>query len=82
VAWRVDEIDRYIVDRERDDRRLDGDAALPFKRERIGLRVAVIDTADRGDDPRGVQQSLGKTCLPRIDVRQNAQVDRFREATI
>ena len=37
VARRVDQVDGDVVDDERDDGRLDRDAALPFQREGVGL---------------------------------------------
>lgn len=76
VAGCVDQIDRHVVDLERDDGRLDGDTALSFQRERVGLGAAVVDAADLVDDPDGVQQPLGQACLTRVYVRQNSKVQR------
>ena len=47
---RVDQVDGDVADRERDDRGLDRDAALPLQRERVGLRVAGVDAAELVDD--------------------------------
>src|SRR6266446_2821692 len=77
VAGRVDQVDRYIVDRERDDRRPDRDAALPFECERIGLRRALVDAADLVDHPGCVEQPLCESCLTGVYMRQDPQVERF-----
>ena len=76
VAGRVDQVDGDVVDRERDDRRLDGDPALPFQRERVRLRAAVVDAADLVDDAGRVQQPLCERCLTGVYMRQDSQVER------
>ena len=58
---------------ERHDGGLDGDAALPLQRERVGLGVAVVDAAELVDDAGGVQQPLGQAGLTGVDVRQDAR---------
>ena len=76
VAGRVDQVDGDVVDRERDDRRLDRDAALLLERERIGLRRPLVDAADLVDDAGGVEQPLGESCLTGVYMRQDSQVQR------
>ena len=61
---------------ERHDGGLDGDAALPFQRQRIGLGAAVVDAADLVDDTGGVEQPLGQACLTGVYMRQDPQVQR------
>ena len=74
VAGRVDQVDGDVADRERDDRGLDRDAAPALERERVGLRVAVVDAAELVDDAGGVEQPLGEGGLTGVDVRQDPQV--------
>ena len=76
VAGRVDQVDGDVVDRKRDDRRLDGDPALAFQRERVRLRAAVVDAADLVDDAGRVQQPLGERRLTGVYMRQDSQVER------
>jgi hypothetical protein len=59
----------------------DGDAALPFERQRIGLGAAVIDPADRVDDASGVEEPLGQARLTGVYMRQDAKVERSHEAS-
>jgi hypothetical protein len=56
VAGRVDQVDGDVVDAERHHRGLDGDAALPFQIQGVGLGAALIDAAELADDPGAVQQ--------------------------
>ena len=81
VAGGVDQVDRDAVDDERDDGGLDGDAALPFQRQGVGLGAAVVDAADRVDDPGGVEQPLGQAGLTGVDMRQDSQVQRVHKAS-
>ena len=60
---------------------LDGDAALPFQRQGIGLGAAVVDAADLVDDTGGVEQPLGQAGLTGVDMRQDPQVQRSHEAS-
>jgi hypothetical protein len=77
VAGRVDQVDRDVVDRERDDGGLDRDAPLPFEREGVGLRRALVDAPDLVDDAGGVEQPLGERRLTGVYMRQDPQVERF-----
>lgn len=81
VAGGVDEVDRHVVDRERDDGGLDGDAALPLQREGVGPGVPVVDTADLVDHADRVQQPLGQAGLTCVDVREDAEVEHMHEAS-
>jgi hypothetical protein len=76
VARRVDQIDRDVVDLERDDRGLDRDPALTLEREEVGLRAAVVDAADLVDDAGRVQQPLCERRLTGVYMRQDPQVQR------
>ena len=76
VAGGVDQVDRDVADGERDDGGLDGDAALAFERQRVGLGAAGVDAADLVDDPGGVQQPLGQAGLTGVDMRQDPQVEQ------
>ena len=76
MAGRVDQADRDIIDRERDDRGLDRDPALPFQRQRVGLGRAAVDAADLVDGTRGVEKPLGECCLTGVYMRQDSQVER------
>ena len=81
VAGRVDQIDGEAVDDERDDGRLNGDAALPFQRQRIGLGIAVIDAADLVDDTGCKEQSFSQACLAGVYVRQDSQIQSPHRAS-
>jgi hypothetical protein len=72
VAGGVDQVDGDVADDERHHRRLDGDAALAFQLQRVGLGAAVIDAADLADDAGGEQQPFGEGGLPGVDMRQNS----------
>ena len=74
VAGRVDQVDRDVVDDERNYRGLDRDAALPFEREGIGLSTAFVDASDLADDTGDVQEPLGEGCLTSVYMRQNPKV--------
>ena len=76
MSRRVDQIDDDVVDDERHDRGLDGDAALPFEVESVGLCGAVVDAADRVDDVGFVEESLGEARLTRVYMCQNSQIQR------
>ena len=76
VAGGVDQVDGDVVDGERHHRRLDGDAALAFQGQGVGLGAAVVDAADLVDDPGAVQQPLGQAGLAGVDMGQDAQVER------
>jgi len=81
VPGRVDQVDRHVVDDERDDRRLDRYPALALQRQRIGLRAPVIDAADLVDDAGGMQQPLGEAGLTGVYVRQDPQVQVLHGAS-
>ncbi len=81
VARSVDEVDRHVVDRERHDGGLDGDAAPALQREGVGLRVPVVDAADLVDHTDRVQQPLGQAGLTCVDVRENSEVEQVHEAS-
>ena len=78
VAGRVDQVHDEVVDRERDDRGLDRDAAPAFERERVRLRVAGVDAAERVGDAGVVEQALRQAGLTGIDVRQDAEVQELQ----
>jgi hypothetical protein len=75
VAGGVDQVDGDVVDGERHHRGLDGDAALPFQGQGVGLGAALVDTADLADDPGVVQQPLGQGGLTGVDMGQDPQVE-------
>src|SRR5262249_32563980 len=76
VAGRIDQVDCDVGDLERDNRRLDGDAASPLQGERVGLSAAAVDTADLADDAGVVEQAFGQAGLTGVDMRQDSQVQR------
>ena len=76
MAGRVDQVDGDVADRERHDRRLDRDAALPFERERVGLRGAGVDAADLFDRTGRVEQPLRERRLTGVYMRQDSQIER------
>ena len=49
---------------------------LALERERVGLRIAVVDAADLVDDTGCVEQPLGETRLTGVYMRQDSQVER------
>ena len=61
---------------ERDDGGPDGDTALAFEGEGIGLRAAGIDAADLVDDSGREKQPFGEGGLTCVDVRQDPEVER------
>jgi hypothetical protein len=65
VARGVDQVDLGGADRERRDRRADGDPALPLDRAGVGLCVAAVDAAEAGDGARVEEQTLGDAARPR-----------------
>ncbi len=81
MAGRVDQIDRDVTNGERHDRGLDRDAALPLQRQRVGLRITVIDTADLVDDTGGEEEPFGQGGLTGVYMRQDSQVQRAHEAS-
>jgi hypothetical protein len=74
VPGRVDQVDGRVADRERDDGRPDRDAAPPLERERVGLRRATVDAADRVDHAGRVEQPLRESCLTGVYMRQDPEV--------
>ena len=82
VARGVDQVDRGVVDDERHHRGLDGDAALPFQRQGVGLGGAVVDAADLVDDAGGMQDPLGQAGLTGVDMRQDSQVQGSQESVM
>jgi len=70
VAWRVDEIDDGVANRERNHRRLDRYAALAFEIEGVGLRRSGIDAAERRNHAGGEKQSFGEASLAGIDMSE------------
>ncbi len=74
VAGRVDQVDGDVVDRERDDRRLDRDPSLALERERVGLRRPAVDAAGRGDHTGVVEKPLGECGLTGVYMRQDPEV--------
>jgi hypothetical protein len=81
VAGRVDQVDGRVADHERHHGRLDGDAALAFQVQRVGLGAAGVDTADLVDDPGGEQQPLGQAGLTGVDMGQDPQVEHAHGAS-
>jgi hypothetical protein len=80
VAGRVDQVDGDVADDERHHRGLDGDAALTFQGQGVGLGAAVIHAAELVDDAGGEQQPLGQGCLTGVDMRQDPKVQVLHEA--
>ena len=76
VPRRVDQVDGDVVDRERDDGRPDGDPALAFQRQVVGLCAAVVDAPRRVDDTGRVEQPLCESRLTGVYMRQDSQVQR------
>ena len=76
MAGRVDEVDREIADQERGDRGPDGDAAFAFELERVGLGGSGVDGADAVDGAGGEEKSLGESGLTRVDVGEDAEIER------
>lgn len=76
VAGGVDQVDGHVVDRERDDGRLDGDAAPALQREGVGTGVPVVDAADLVDHTGRVQEALGQAGLTCVYVRENPEVEQ------
>ena len=70
------DVDRRVVERERHDRGLDGDAATPFQGQRVGLGGAGVDRARFVDDPGEMQETFGEGGLTGVDVGQDAQIER------
>ena len=81
VAGGVDQVDGDVADHERHHGGLDGDAALAFQGQGVGLGAAVVDAADLVDDPGGEQQPLGEGGLTGVDVGQDPQVARVHGAS-
>ena len=76
VAGGVDQVDGDVADGERDDGRLDRDAAPALERQGVGLGAAGVDAAELVDDAGGVEQPLGQARLTGVDVRQDPEVQR------
>ncbi len=81
VAGRVQEVDRHVVERERDDGGLDGDAAPAFQREGVGGGAAGVDAADLVDHSGRVQQPLGQAGLTGVDMGEDSQIEHVHEAS-
>ena len=77
MAGCVDQVDRDVVDGERDDGGLDRDAALSFERQRVGLGAAVVDAADLVGDSGRVQQPFGQAGLTGVYVRENSEIEQM-----
>ena len=82
VAGGVDEVDREVVQLERDDRGLDGDAAGPLQLQGVGLRRALVDAADRCDDAGLEEDAFGEARLTGVDMRQDPDVDNRHARTL
>jgi hypothetical protein len=76
VTRGVDEIDGRVVERERNDRRLDRDPAPALELERVGLRRPVVDAAELANDAGRVEQPLGERRLTGVYMRQDPKVQR------
>jgi len=76
VAGGVDDVDGDVVDLQRDDGGLDGDAAPSFDGEAVGAGGAGVDRAGLVDDPCEVQEPLGQGGLTGVDVGEDAQIER------
>jgi hypothetical protein len=76
VARRVEDVHGQVVQRERDDRGLDGDAATPFQRQLVGLGGAGVDGPGFVDHTGQVEKTLGEGGLTGVDVGEDAQIER------
>ncbi len=77
VPGSVDEVDGQVAEHEGRHRGLDGDAAPAFQLKCVGLGGAAVDAADPVDDAGGVEQPLGQAGLAGVNMRDDADVERF-----
>src|SRR5215218_11415597 len=80
MARGVDQVDFEIAKLERDDRGLDRDAAGALQLERIGLRRAFVDAADRANDARFEENAFGEAGFPGVYMRQDSDIDNRHAA--
>ena len=80
VAGGVDEVDGEVASaaaqRERGDRRADGDAAASLEVERVGAGRPRVDAADGVGDARLVEEAFGQAGLAGINMRDDPEVER------
>ncbi len=76
VPGGVDDVDDEVVEGERHDGGLDGDAATALEREAVGPGGAGVDGAGLVDHPGQVEQPFGEGGLTGVDVGEDAQVER------
>ncbi len=81
VAGRVDQIDGKVADLERGDGGSDGDAALAFQIERVGLCGASVDRADAIDGAGGEEEPFGEGGLTCVYVGEDAEIERTHGAS-
>jgi hypothetical protein len=79
VTRGVDEVDGDRVVRlaelEGDHGGLDRDPAGALEREGVGLRAALVDAAELGDDAGVQQQALGQARLARVNGREDPETE-------
>ena len=75
VSGGVDQIDFEVAELERDHGGLDGDAADAFQFQRVGLRRALVDPADRLDDAGFVEDAFGEAGFTGVYMRQHPEID-------
>ncbi|GHI03737.1 hypothetical protein Scel_20580 [Streptomyces cellostaticus] len=77
VTGSVDQVDGDSTERERHDRRLDGDAAPAFQRQRVRPGTALVDDADRVRYAGRVQQPFGQAGLTGVYMRENSEIEQM-----
>ena len=65
VAGGIDQVDLAVAELEGDDRGLDRDPAGALQLQRVGLRRAFVDAADRADDAGFEEDAFGETWFSR-----------------
>ena len=66
----------------RDDRGLDRDAASALELQRVGLRRAFVDAADRSDDAGFEEDAFGEARFTGVYMRQDPDIDNRHADTL
>jgi len=77
MAWRVDDVDAMVFPEAGGGSGGDGDAAFLLLLHPVHRGGSFVNLADSMDAPCVVQDSLGRGCFARVDMRGDADIARL-----